>query len=118
MLKAYQDAVFSYGFAFGAEGDKLHGKQFKIVTTTGGADYAYQAGGWNNFTMSELLRPLQQTANLTGMVYTRPFILHGVLVMDNATVKENVQAFKEELKDNDWGDGLTKYLAKMDDSTL
>lgn len=77
-------------FSFGSDGDKLHGKQFKIVTTTGGADYSYKAGGWNNFSMSELLKPLQQTVNLTGMIYSPPIILHGVLVMDDKTLNYHI----------------------------
>lgn len=118
MLKAYQDEVLTYGFAFGSDGDKLHGKQFKVVTTTGGTDYAYQAGGWNNFSMSTLLKPIQQTANLTGMIYTRAFILHGVLVMTDEELEKNINDYKEVLLDQEWDNGLTKYLNKMDDSSL
>ncbi|MNN76137.1 General stress protein 14 [compost metagenome] len=38
----------------------------------------YQAGGFHNYSYSELLRPFQQTANLTGMIYRRPFVVSGI----------------------------------------
>ena len=47
MIKAYQDEVFTYGFAYGNSGDKLNGKAFKIATTVGAPEFAYQEGGWN-----------------------------------------------------------------------
>jgi putative NADPH-quinone reductase len=36
MIKAYQDEVFTYNFAYGSKGDKLSGKEFKIATTVVG----------------------------------------------------------------------------------
>lgn len=35
----------------------------------------YQAGGFHNYSYGELLRPFQQTANLTGMIYRSPFVI-------------------------------------------
>lgn len=118
MLKAYQDEVFTYGFAYGSTGDKLNGKEFKVVTTIGGADYAYQAGGWNNFSMNELLTPLRQMANLTGMKYTRGYFLYGVGAMGEDELATKVQGYKEELQDEAWDNGLTKYLRVMNEDNV
>ncbi|SET06823.1 Kef-type potassium/proton antiporter accessory protein, CPA2 family [Thalassotalea agarivorans] len=75
ILKEWQDLVLEYGFAYGSEGTALHGKTFMCALTAGGAEKAYRAQGYNHFTIRELLQPLEQTANLTGMKYLPPFAL-------------------------------------------
>ncbi|TKB56642.1 NAD(P)H-dependent oxidoreductase [Ferrimonas aestuarii] len=77
ILKEWQDLVLEYGFAYGSEGNALHGKRFMCAITTGGSEKAYRADGYNHFTIKELLQPLEQTANITGMKYLPPFALFG-----------------------------------------
>ncbi|MBF0419502.1 MAG: NAD(P)H-dependent oxidoreductase [Magnetococcales bacterium] len=80
LMKEWLDKVFEQGFAFPpGVGDKLAGKYWLSVVTTGGSSDAYRSGGFNNWTMSELLRPFQQTAFLSGMKWLPPFVVHGVL---------------------------------------
>ncbi|MBF0542370.1 MAG: NAD(P)H-dependent oxidoreductase [Nitrospirae bacterium] len=80
MFKEWQDRVLEQGFAFPpGVGDALKGKHWLSVITTGGAQEAYRSGGFNNYSMSELLKPFQQTANLCGLKWLPPFIIHGVL---------------------------------------
>ena len=97
ILKEWQDAVLSYGFAYGPGGDKLRGKTLMVATTTGGPVEAYQAGGFNQYTMSELLRPLQATANLTGMTYQPIFSVHGVRTLDDAALDHAAAAYRARL---------------------
>lgn len=75
LLKEWQDLVFEYGFAYGRQGTALHGKTLLCAVTAGGAEEAYQTDGYNHFTLRELLRPIEQTALLTGMHYLPPFAL-------------------------------------------
>ena len=83
LFKKWQDDVLTYGFAYPPkEGNQLHGKHWLTVTTTGVSEGSYAAGGYNNYTMSELLRPFQQTANLCGMRWQTPFVVHSVLPAD------------------------------------
>ncbi len=92
ILKEWLDNVFSYGFAFGSTGDKLKGKQFIISTTVGGPEDAYQKDGYNNFTINDLLKPMQQTANLAGMIFNKPLVTHNmVYIPDVYNVKEEVE---------------------------
>ena len=77
LLKEWQDLVLEHGFAYGAGGTKLHGKQFLCALTAGGPEKAFHPGGYNHFTIRELLQPLEQTAALTGMHYIPPFALFG-----------------------------------------
>ncbi len=75
ILKEWQDLVLEYGFAYGSKGTALHGKIFLNAFTAGGSEVAYCAEGYNHFTIRELLRPLEQTAVLCGMIYLPPFAL-------------------------------------------
>jgi putative NADPH-quinone reductase len=69
--------VLEYGFAYGTNGTALKGKQFLCAITAGGGENAYKQEGFNHFTIRELLRPMEQTAFLTGMEYLAPFVLFG-----------------------------------------
>lgn len=79
LLKKWMDDVLTYGFAYGETGIALKGKELMPVVTTGGLSEMYVAGGAVNFTMSEFLRPIQQTANFCGMSYKTPFVVYGFL---------------------------------------
>lgn len=104
LMKEWQDKVLEAGFAYPPKlGRALHGKHWLSVITTGGPDWSYRSGGYNNFSMSELLRPFQQTANLCGMKWLPPFIVHGVLPSDyeeiKATDDQTIKTRSQELVD-------------------
>jgi putative NADPH-quinone reductase len=97
ILKEWMDQVLTYGFAYGSTGDKLRGKRFLVSTTVGGPADAYCAGGYNNFTIAELLKPLRQMANLTGMRYHRPVVSHGMISIPGVyNTREEVEARARE----------------------
>nr|WP_086937337.1 NAD(P)H-dependent oxidoreductase [Thaumasiovibrio occultus] len=77
ILKEWQDLVLEYGFAYGSQGTELFGKTFLCALTAGGKESAYREEGHNHFTIRQLLQPLEQMANLTGMQYIAPFALFG-----------------------------------------
>src|ERR1700722_78800 len=83
ILKQWEDLVLEYGFAFGKNGTRLHGKLVLTAISTGGPSSAYQRNGYNYFTVRELLAPFEQTARLCGMTYLPPFIVPGVLWMQD-----------------------------------
>jgi glutathione-regulated potassium-efflux system ancillary protein KefG len=83
ILKQWQDLVLEYGFAFGKNGTRLHGKLVLTAISTGAPSSAYQRGGYNYFTVRELLAPFEQTARLCGMTYLPPFVVPGVLWMQD-----------------------------------
>lgn len=103
LFKEWMDRVLEYGFAYPPkEGTALHGKHWLSVITTGGPEWAYRGGGFNNFSMSELLKPFQQSAYLCGMRWHAPFIVYGVLPGDyegiEATTDEALAARCAELR--------------------
>lgn len=76
LLKKWIDDTFSYNFAYGAQGDKLKGKDFILSFTIGGPEEAYAPTGYNHFRIEELMKPLEQTAYLAGMNYQPPVYSH------------------------------------------
>ncbi len=77
LLKEWMDLVLEYGFAYGQDGTALKGKRFAVALTAGGREDSYHADGLNRCSLTELLRPLEQMAQLTGMIWQPPFVIYG-----------------------------------------
>jgi len=92
VLKAWLDQVLLFGFAYGPGGDQLRGKELTLAISTGGPAQSYQTGSYNNFSMPELLAPFQQTAQMIGMTYLPPFVLHGAMSRDPAAFNASIPA--------------------------
>ncbi|MGB8956214.1 MAG: NAD(P)H-dependent oxidoreductase [Tumebacillaceae bacterium] len=88
LLKQWEDAVLAYGFAYGHDGTALHGKEFMLALSTGGPQEAYQAGGYNQFSMSELLKPFQATSNLIGTKFLPSFLIHGIFQVSDEQLEQ------------------------------
>jgi glutathione-regulated potassium-efflux system ancillary protein KefG len=92
LLRQWQDLVLEHGWAYGRNGTALRGKQlFNVVTTGAGAD-AYQAGGFNKYSIHEYLRPFERTAELCGMHYWPPFWIAGV----HGMTKEHIRQYADQ----------------------
>lgn len=98
LLKEWQDVVLAYGWAYGSQGTKLHGKEFMLAVSTGGPEAAYQSGGYNHYSMSELFKPFQAMANLTGMRFLPAFVEHGVRMLNQEQVNESADALIRHIK--------------------
>ena len=94
VLKEWMDQVLTHGFAYGSGGDKLHGKSLQVVTSTGGPGESYEPGGYNRFTMAELMRPLDATAHLCGMRLREPYVVHGIHRVDDDALREHASAYR------------------------
>ena len=96
--KEQQDMVLEYGFAYGSEGKSLEGKIFLSAITAGGKEEAYQTNGYNQFTIRELLHPLEQMASLTSMEYIAPLVLFGArTALEDDRVERHTERFKNLL---------------------
>jgi glutathione-regulated potassium-efflux system ancillary protein KefG len=98
ILKEWQDLVLEHNWAYGREGRALAGKLTLNVLTAGGPESAYQAGGYNRFTVRQLLAPYEATASLCHMKYLAPFVVHGTLRMSAAQVEPYARDFQRLLK--------------------
>ncbi len=76
LLKEWQDQVLEYGFAYGDGGTALAGKKLLCVITAGGSKDTYSSNGTNNYPLSTLLTPIQQTAILCDMEFLSPLVLY------------------------------------------
>lgn len=74
-LKNWLDTVLTGDFAFNGI-QPLAGKEFGLVVSTGIAAKHFQAGGSEQATMSEILRPYELVARKLGMTYLTPFVIH------------------------------------------
>jgi putative NADPH-quinone reductase len=101
LLKQWQDVVLTYGWAFGPGGTKLNGKEFVLAISIGGPEDSYQVGGYNNYTISELTRPLQAMANLTGMNMLKTFKFHGAVVATDEQIEASAKAYIEHILNPD-----------------
>lgn len=95
ILKEWQDLVLEHGWAYGAEGKALRGKTLLSAISTGGRQEAYRSGGYNRFTVRELLAPIEQTARLCGMEYLPPFVVHGTHLMQPDEIRAYSALYRE-----------------------
>lgn len=103
MLKEWQDLVLEHGWAYGRGGTALKGKLFSSIISTGGGQDAYREGGFNRFTLRQLLAPIEQTMYLCGVTYLAPFVTHGTHRMEPEQVVEvagKLRRFVEALRDD------------------
>ncbi len=99
ILKEWQDLILEYGFAYGHDGKALHGKKFLCAISAGGPKSAYRPEGSNNYPLEELLRPLENMANLTGMYYLAPFALFGArTAVEDNKLPHHIELYSETLK--------------------
>lgn len=75
IMRDYLDKVLEFKWAYGPGGDALQGKEFMVAVSVGAPEYSYQGGSYNNFTITELLRPLEATANAIQMTYIPYFAI-------------------------------------------
>lgn len=86
LLKQWIDLVLEHGWAYGAGGNALKGKNLINVMTAGGGEQAYQVEGYNKYTIKQFLAPLERTAALCKMNYLPPFVVHGTHRLDAAAI--------------------------------
>lgn len=98
MLKAYLNAVWTYGWAFGPGGEALKDKQLQIVTTAGASEFTYSHEGLFNSTMEEVLTPMKASARYVGMRYRQPLAFYEVAACNKDKLSEFQTRFAAELR--------------------
>jgi glutathione-regulated potassium-efflux system ancillary protein KefG len=99
ILKEWQDLVLEHGWAYGSHGNALKDKICFSVVTTGGRKEAYNPKGHNNFTIRQLLAPIEQTANLCKMIYLPPFVIHGTHSITPESIREHREKLHSVLRE-------------------
>lgn len=99
LMKQWLDQVLTYNWAYGPKGRALEGREWVSAISTGGPAESYRAGGYNSFSMSELMKPLQQTANLVHLKFLPAFIFNGAVEATPADVEDSAERLAEHILD-------------------
>jgi len=97
LLKLWVDEVFTFRWSYGPGGHALAGKDLWLVTSTGGGDAAYRPDGTNRYFFDAFLPPYEQTANLVGMRFLPPLVLHGAHRVSDDALDAHAAVFVERL---------------------
>jgi glutathione-regulated potassium-efflux system ancillary protein KefF len=97
LLKLWADEVLAFGWAYGPGGTALRGKDLWLVTSTGGSAEAYRPDGLNRYFFDAFLPPYEQTAQLVGMRFLPPLVLHGAHRLADADIEAHVGTFASRL---------------------
>ncbi|WP_201005389.1 NAD(P)H-dependent oxidoreductase [Paenibacillus glycanilyticus] len=98
LLKQWFDDVMIPGWAYGPGGTRLVGKEFLVATTTGGTDKSYRSGGDNQFTVSELLRPIERTIAKCGGTYLPAFVCYDANASTEERLEQEAQRYAEYIR--------------------
>ncbi|OLL15360.1 NAD(P)H-dependent oxidoreductase [Actinomyces oris] len=96
LLKQWQDDVLLYGWAYGSTG-----KELLVAVSTGGPGDAYSHESSYGYTLTELLRPLQATANMVQMTYLEPFTTTGTLTITDEALAKRAEDYAATLQSTD-----------------
>lgn len=98
LQKLWLDDVLRYGWAYGAGGAALHGKDLWLVASTGGSEDSYHPQGYNRYFFDAFLPPYEQTAALCGLRFLPPMVLHGAHSAAPDEVAQHVETFRQRLQ--------------------
>ena len=99
LLKHWFDRVLVKGWAYGEGGTAIAGKYCLWVTTTGGDEPAYTAGGKHAHPFEAFVPPIEQTARFCHMQWLPPFVVHGAHVVADDALREAAARLKARLDD-------------------
>lgn len=98
LLKEWIDRVLHRGFANGSGTQALKGKYWRSVITTGEPEEAYRKGGFNRFSMNDILLPFELTASMCSMHWITPMILYSARRQSHQTLVNHAKAYAEWLE--------------------
>lgn len=97
MIKQWVDLVLEHGWAHGEGANNLVGKQIFCALTSGGTRESYAHGGFNRYTIGELLRPLEQASNLCRMTWLPPFAVQGTYLLSDEMLAASADRYRQAL---------------------
>ena len=97
LMKLWLDEVFAFGWAYGPDGDALRGTDLWLVTSTGGPESSYRGDGYNRYFFDAFLPPYEQTANLVGLRFLPPLVLHAAHRVGEADIQAHAALFAQRL---------------------
>lgn len=102
LMREYMDKVLEFGWCYGPGGEALKEKEFMCAISLGAPEYSFCGGGYNNFTLTEFLRPMQGTAQFLQMDYLPAFALYNAPKLSPSEIEKSADdyanyIFREDL---------------------
>lgn len=113
LMKLWLDEVLSFGWAYGPGGTALRGKDLWLVGSTGGPADSYRPTSYNRYFFEDFLPPYEQTANLCGMRFLPPLVLHGAHQVSDAELDSHLAVYAQRLSSYPRWPELDELLYKL-----
>lgn len=98
ILKKWLDDVWTYGFAYGTGGDKLHGKKLFVSTTTGSPAQTYD--GKTEPLIEDLVKPVEVSALYSGFEWHGVDALYGQLYIPGVNSEADLVRVQEKAREH------------------
>ncbi|MFC0215262.1 NAD(P)H-dependent oxidoreductase [Paenibacillus chartarius] len=98
-FKLWMEDVLEAQWLMGGRGRGLAGKELILAISAGSQKQAYQAGGFQQYTVSELTKPMQAMAGLIGMTFLPSFVFYGAAHADDEAVRQSADAYAAHILD-------------------
>lgn len=98
LLKEWFDQVLTRRFATDQGYQKLKGKYWRSIITTGEPEEAYQYGGYNRYPLSEILRPFELTSLMCDMHWMEPNIIYSARRQSPQQLQQMVEEYKQWMR--------------------
>ncbi|EFB72848.1 glutathione-regulated potassium-efflux system ancillary protein KefG [Providencia rustigianii] len=95
LLKEWFDQVLTRRFATDQGYQKLKGKYWRSIITTGEPATAYQHGGYNRYPLLEILRPFELTALMCDMQWLSPSIIYSARRLEGERLQQMIGEYKQ-----------------------
>lgn len=97
IIKQWMDLVLEHGWAHGQGSYNLECKRIFVTITTGGTRASYAHGGFNRYTIPELLYPLEQATHLCRMDWLPPFVVQGTYRLTDGMLADCADQYRQVL---------------------
>lgn len=98
LLKEWFDRVLTRRFATDFGYQKLKGKYWRSIITTGEPKQVYQHGGDNRYPLEEILRPFELTAAMCDMQWLEPSIIYAARRQSQQEMQQTIQKYRDWLQ--------------------
>ncbi|ULL16329.1 flavodoxin family protein [Paenibacillus sp. H1-7] len=98
-LKQWMEEVLESQWMMGEGGRGLAGKELVLAISAGSHEQAYQAGGFQGFSMSEFTKPMQALAGLIGMKFLPSFVFYGAAAASDDAVLHSAEQYVKHILD-------------------
>lgn len=98
LLKAWQDEVLLWNFAFGPNGGLMKGRKFMVAVTAGGKESDFRSGEKHGYTLSEFLIPLEHTMRYCGYDVVPHFSMYEANKTTEAALSEKALEYISKIE--------------------